>query len=232
VAADEKERKPLQSREEVKQRREQADYSPPPRPTRFIFKLLGLILVLFAGWLAWFSYRQGGLPDLTDPNQQDRAMRQLTADAEKAKEKSLAFSEKAINWAQASLGDLEKVIKGNPPKTPEESKALVDESKHNIEKAPPPPPPPTAPVIKAPDPLAGPQEEYRIGQQFYAKTDPMASQKQVQDNLRLAEPHFSKCLDMLNSAHGKGASEAEIDRLAQAAARRLYDCRKRMELRP
>ena len=56
MAADEKQRKPMQAREEVQQRRQEADYSPPPR-TRFIFKLLGLILVVFAGWLAWYFYR-------------------------------------------------------------------------------------------------------------------------------------------------------------------------------
>jgi len=216
----------MQSREQVQQRKEAADYGP-PRTTRFIFKLLGLVLVLFAGWVAWYSYRQGKLPDFTDPKQQDEAMKQLSADAQKAKEKSLALSETAIHWAQASLTDLEKVIKGKPPKTPEESKALVDEAKHEIENPPPPPP---VHVALPPDPLANAREEYRIGQQFYVKTDPMASQKQVQDNLHLAEPHFLKCLEMLDAAHGKGASEAAIDTLAQAAARRLYDCRKRMEL--
>ena len=89
-------------------------------------------------------------------------------------------------------------------------------------------PPPS--VAAKPDPLADALEEYRVGQQFYAKTDPMASQKQVQENLHLAEPHFTKCLDLLEAVHGKGATEADIDHLAQAAARRLYDCRKRMEL--
>ena len=196
--------------------------------TRFLFKFIGLILVLLVGAWGWYSYKSGKPIDLTDAKQRDETLDAARKDAELAATKTKEASADAIAWAQRSLGDLQKIIKGKPPETKEEIKVLVDESKQAVETAKPATPTPAAPPVVSP--IADAQAEYRVGQEFYILTDPMASQKQVQTNLHLAEPHFSKCLDLLEAARGRNVNGPEIDRLEQAAARRLYDCRKRMEL--
>jgi len=206
----------------------------PMRRTRFLFKFIGLLLVFFAGWWAWYSYKEGRVVDLTDPNQQQKAL----ADVKKTAEATREASAQALAWASRGLGDLEKLIKGKPPETPADVKQLVDESKQAVakEQAKPPTPgapaaPEAAPAVEPPSLLADAEAEYRAGQEAYAKTDPMASQEQVQKFIRVAEPHFSKCLDLCDVARQHGAQGEDIGRLEQAAAKRLYDCRKRMELR-
>ncbi len=196
--------------------------------TRFLFKFIALILVLLMGAWGWYSYKSGKPIDLSDAKQRDETLDAARKDAELAAAKTKEVGTEAIAWAQRSLGDLAKIIKGKPPETKEEIKVLVDESKQAVETAKPATATPVAPPVVSP--IADAQAEYRIGQEYYAKTDPMASQKQVQSNLHLAEPHFSKCLDLLEAARTRKVNGAEIDRLEQAAARRLYDCRKRMEL--
>jgi hypothetical protein len=201
-----------------------------PKRTRFLFKFLGLILVGLAALWLWYSYKQGKLIDPTDEKQQRATFDQASADAQRAAQKTKEASVDALAWAQRSLGDLQKLIKGKPPETKEEVKALVDESKQAAAKEPAKPAASAPAIAPPPSPIADAQAEYRTGQDFYIKTDPMASQQQVQSNLHLAEPHFSKCLDLLETARTRGVNGPEIDRLEQAAARRLYDCRKRMEL--
>lgn len=216
----------------VKTEQEKESRRQKPKHTRLLFKFLGLVLVALAALWVWYSYKQGHPIDLLDEKQQRATLEQARDDAQHAAQRTQEASADALAWAQRSLGDLQKLIKGKPPETKEDVKALVDESKQAAAKEPSKPAAHTsAPaIVPPPSPIADAQAEYRIGQDFYIKTDPMASQQQVQSNLHLAEPHFSKCLDLLEAARTKGVIGSEIDKLEQAAARRLYDCRKRMEL--
>lgn len=215
----------------------------PVRRTPFIIKLIALMLLCAVAWWGWHSYNAGKMIDLTDEKQQKEALAQAEKDLATAADKTREASAQAIDFARSSLGDLEKLIKGKPPQTNAEIKELVDESKLATDKekslAPAPGPvvvlPDTSkPVQTIPQPPPGPiadaQAEYRLGQDAYAKTDPMAPHDQVQKFIRVAEPHFSKCLDLLEAARKRGVTGSEIDQLEQASARRLYDCRKRMEL--
>ena len=224
----------------------------PVRRTPFLIKLIGFVLLCVVAWWGWHSYTAGKIIDLTDEKQQQEALNQVNKDLAQvnkdlavAADKTREASVQAIDWARSSLGDLEKLIKGKPPQTNAEIKELVDESKLATDKeksaAPAPGPvvvmPETSkPVQTIPQPPPGPiadaQAEYRLGQDAYAKTDPMAPHDQVQKFIRVAEPHFSRCLDLLEAARKRGVNGAEIDQLEQASARRLYDCRKRMELHP
>lgn len=215
----------------IKTEQEKAARHATPKRTRFLFKFIGFLLVLLVGAWGYYSYKSGKPLDLTDPKQQAETLDAARKDAQLAAEKTKEASVDALAWAERSLGDLQKLIKGKPPETKEEIKSLVDESKQAVAKEPEKPAPvaPSAPP-PPPSPIAAAQTEYRVGQEFYALTDPMASQKQVQTNLHLAEPHFSKCLDLLETARTHNVNGPEIDRLEQAAAKRLYDCRKRMEL--
>ena len=205
----------------------------PIRRTRFLFKFIGFLLFIAVVWWAWTSYRKGGMVDITDPNQQRQLIDQAKTDVSDAADATRKASVVAIDWARQSLGDLEKFIKGKPPKTQEEIKELVDESKRDVakEQAKPAAPASASPTPAPPSPLAAAQAEFRAGQEAYVMTDPMASQEQVQKYIRIAAPHFEKCLALCDALRSKGINGDEIGRLEQAAARRLYDCHKRMELK-
>ncbi|HYG77206.1 MAG TPA: hypothetical protein VEK08_19535 [Planctomycetota bacterium] len=219
---------------------------PAKRRPSFFFRLLGLLLVLFAGWLGWYSYRQGQLPDLTNEAQQKKMLEQAKADLQKAEEKTSEASRKFVSWAQVNLEELKTRIKGKPPESKEEISTLVNESKKEVgsaEKNGEPTlrgagdkdsgakkPEAAKPASKADTLIAEARSHYRTGLGAYAQTDPSASQQVIQAKLREAEPHFVKCLDLLEQARAQGAGGAELDSLEQAAAKRLYDCRKRMEL--
>ena len=80
-------------------------------------------------------------------------------------------------------------------------------------------------------PLDQAREEMRFGCDLHAKANPsFASHGDVQKYIREAEPHFVKCLDLLDLARKAGASENTVAKMEEAAARRLYDCRKRQEM--
>ncbi|HEY3325380.1 MAG TPA: hypothetical protein VGP72_33315 [Planctomycetota bacterium] len=188
--------------------------TPPPRRTRWIFKLLGLLLVPLAGWMAWYSYREGRIPDWLNPEEQRRA-------------KSVAKGDlgHAYDWMRANLEQLRARIKGPPPETPQQVKDLVSESRDNVQA-----PPPKEDKPKTLSVLDEAREEYRRGEEAYAKSDPSGSTDEVQANLRLAEPRFAHCLELLDKAAKEQADAKEREKLEQNAARRLYDCRKRMAL--
>jgi hypothetical protein len=220
-----------------------------PRPrTGCFYKLLGLLLVALAAWLVWYNCRTGWRANLLDEKEQERAFREMTSDYHKALEVGGDFAK----WTERELTNLEKRLKGAPPKTKEESAALVKESKQAVEKADaqpgasvegtkaagakpgvgtkapieaksPVPPPPVGPLAKA-------RAEYEEASRDYMRTDPDAPQAQVQQYLRAAAGHFEKCLYWLDQARAARAPEAEVGSLEQQAAKRLYDCRKRMEL--
>lgn len=208
----------------------------PPRRTRFIFKLLGLLLVALAGWMAWYAYRERRLPDWLDPHEQQRAARQAKTDLVVAR-----------NWVEASLEELQQRIKGPPPDSNEDVKALVAESQRNTTFVPPPPVHPDQPDAKpagnaalvvppkppsaVPSPLDPARQEYQRGETYYAKTDPSGSFETVQKHLHLAEPCFVRCLELLDRLPKNASIAADAEKLEQSAAKRLYDCRKRMTLK-
>jgi len=228
----------------------------PKAKTRFLFKLLGLALVGLAAWIAWYSMRQGKLPDLTSEEQQKKMLAQAQQDYDKAEKKATDVSKKVVSWAEQSLDELRTHIKGKPPETKEEISDLVNESKREVAQNPPgfggpsaaggggngtasgpqkggppaAPPAPTAPKSKGQQLVDDAKEQYRQAAAVYALADPMSSQKIVQDSVHKAAPMFSRCLDLLEQARTNGATGSDIDTLEQSAAKRLYDCRKRMEL--
>ena len=226
----------------------------PKAKTRFLFKFLGLVLIGLAAWIGWYSMRQGKLPDLTNEEQQKKMLAQATQDFDKAEKKATDVSKKVVSWAEQSLDDLRTRIKGKPPETKEEISDLVNESKREVaqnppgfggpsagggngpdsgpQKAGPPvaPAAPAAPKSKGQQLVDDAKEQYRQAAAVYALADPMSSQKIVQDSVHKAAPLFSRCLDLLEQARTNGATGSDLDTLEQSAAKRLYDCRKRMEL--
>jgi hypothetical protein len=68
---------------------------------------------------------------------------------------------------------------------------------------------------------------------YHAKSDPrVADFDSVQKNIRIAIPLFERCLDECAKARQRGFKGAEVDVLEQAAAMRLYDCKKRETVNP
>jgi hypothetical protein len=217
--------------------------------TRFIFKFVAFLLLLLVAYVAWFFIRTGKKPsqvaDLLDETKRTELFDQIASDYRTA----VHASEKASQWAEREFKDWEHALserlKSPPPKTKEESAALVKETKEKLEQPSTPPTPvdtgkPAGAVVKkaepaAPKPAANPalskaQEEYGNGLKAYAMTDPSAPQQQVQKYLRLAAGHFEVCLYWIDQARAQKVSESLIDPYEQPATKRLYDCRKRMEL--
>lgn len=220
--------------------RERKTYKPKAK-TRWYFKLFGLLLIALAGWVVYRTFVLKKPVDVLTQKGRDDFVKE-TADV--VKEGGKAIAEKAEllgNWA---MEDLSKMIKGKPPETDEEAAALVKESKQEMaeyqkaaqaakeavasaktEKA----------VSAVPAKPAGAygqaQAEYGEGAKYYAMTNPLKdSSADIQKNIRLAAPHFSKCLDLCEKARGEGVGGPGLDALEQKAAKRLYDCNKRMEL--
>ena len=217
--------------------------------TRLVFKLAGVLLLLFFVLLGVRWAAKGKAPtDLVTVEGQ----RELAGDT------------------LATMHDLQKFLGGNAPETEEDSARLVDESKELVEGAPhaeaehaaPPPAPKAAPQptvapkpkVSAPpapsrpgrsaeplprtftnkDPLLGAARDvFNQANVFYIKADPRVAEfEAIQKNIRLAAPLFERCLDECAKARKKGARGSEIDTLEQSAAMRLYDCNKRAVLRP
>jgi len=219
----------------------------PRRPTSFLAKLIGLILIGLAAWIGWYAYRQGKLPDMTDEKQQKLMLDQAKEDIAKAESQATEASQKFVSWAQRGIDDLRTRIKGKPPESKEEVSLLVDESKKEVAEVEKgsgklqPGGVESAPIAvkksesdkalsKGEQLISEARAHYRVGLAAYADTDPSAAQKLIQTRLREAEPHFVKSLDLLEQARIQGAGGANLDSLEQSAAKRLYDCRKRMEL--
>jgi hypothetical protein len=217
----------------------------PPKKTRFLFKLIGLVLVALVGWYGYNVYKSGKVFNPMDPKDQQEIAKSLKKDMGKVVDKTKPYAEegikKAVEYLKYTYEDLKKKIKGRPPETKEEVAALVEESQREVKAAdeaankaagsatktpePKPPPKPAGAYAQA-------KAAYREASRYYAKAHPVkASQEEVQNNIRLAAPLFDKCLALCEKARKEGVSEAKIEGLEQAAARRLYTCRKRMELR-
>lgn len=214
--------------DERKQNGDAAARQSAPRQTRFVFKLMGLLLVGLAGWLGWYAYRKGELPDLTNPEQQRRLLAQAHEDLKDAEQKAVETSRAVVNWAERSLEDLKTRIKGKPPESKEEVAALVTESERDAVKAPPPAAAPSRAEVL----MLEAREAYNQGRAAHARTNPVtASQAQVQENLRIAGPHFSRCMDLVEEARKLGHVDSEMESLEHLAASRLFDCLKRTELK-
>ena len=226
----------------------QAQRKAPPRQTSCLFKLVGLLLVLLAGYLGYFTLgywrRTGQLPDFTDAGTQKQVLVQGELDLEVTKK----ASQEVLAKLEFTLADLQKRIKGKPPETKEEISALVKESKESTPRdgaeksgtGSGAEPSSGADSAKTPAPNAGTasegtlaqaQAEYRKGEEAYIHTDPFqASQEQVQKYIRIAAPHFEQALKLLDEARQRGTQGPAIDRLEEKAAKRLIDCRRRMEM--
>jgi hypothetical protein len=203
---------------------------PAPRGTRGIFILVGLVVFPALGWLVWYAIRKGELPDLLDEKNRKEAVQQLQQDAETAREKSRELTkevtDKMISWS----GDLNKLLKGKPPETKEEISTLVNESKEAVARETAKQPEPSA-KPRVPTTLERAQESYNQGQKEYVHADPAAPSAQVQRSIRLAAPYFEQVLALCEKARAEGVNGAIIDRLEQDAAKRLSDCRRRMEMK-
>ncbi len=104
--------------------------SKPPR-TRWVFKLLGLVLLLFLIWLGyrWIVNKKNPLDLFTIKGQSE-----LLDDLDSSmNELSKSVNDGLSDAGKWGLGELEKMISGKPPETKEEIAALVDESKQEIE---------------------------------------------------------------------------------------------------
>ena len=204
-------------------------------PTRFVFKFAALIIVLLAAWFGWIIYRSGGsLSDVLDVEKRAQLLDKAAEDYRQA----VKASDEARKWAQKEFKNweesLSKRLKSPPPKTKEESAALVKETQKEIKEPAPPPPVQKSTAAAKPKTntaLAKARDEYNLGMKDYAMTDPAASQQQVQKYIRLAAGHFEVCLFHIDKARASGVSEGLLERYEQPATKRLYDCRKRMELK-
>ena len=232
-----------------------------------IATLVGLLLVLAVGWWGYYSYRQGRILDLSNPEEQQRALRQLDRDVDSTGE--------ALKKFNAELEGLRQRFIGKPPESDAEIKQLVKESEpaangvhgnvqvidgsgpdengknedgtiviiHKDKNAGKPPPVDTGDIkIKRsgePDATLKPgQKEYQdglkefeLGCESYQNTSPSEPSEKVQKYLHLAAPHFEASLNACDAARSAGYKGSDIDRLEGNSAKRLYDCRKRMELK-
>lgn len=234
-----------QAKQQAAEGRERKKYTP-PKKTGLLFKLIGLVLVAFAGWLGYRWITTGKAPDLSDQGLGE-VTKDLTGDVNKAADAAKPLAEKSLAAINGLLADLKEKIKGKPPETKEEIAALVKEDQEALTqedvarpwkpsgKAPPKAAGESASASKsapkASGALAEAQAAYAAGAKLYVKTNPMsASQSEVQKYIREAAPHFQKCMDLCEKARGEGQRGETVDALEQMAAKRLYDCNKRMEL--
>ncbi|MCZ7644286.1 MAG: hypothetical protein M5U26_03230 [Planctomycetota bacterium] len=129
----------------------------PPRKTRFLFKLVGLVLFALAAWLGYRFYKTGELPDVTSEEGQRKLAGDLKADVGKAADAAKPVVEevasKVSEYVSYTLDNLRGKIKGKPPESKEEVKALVDESKQ-LADAKPPKPPGAPKAVEPPKPPA------------------------------------------------------------------------------
>jgi len=74
------------------------------------------------------------------------------------------------------------------------------------------------------------RELFKQANEAYAQTDPSEPADKVQKYLRIAAPLYEQVLDQLDKARTAGVPEAKTEALETSAAKRLYDCRKRMRI--
>ncbi|MFH0937804.1 MAG: hypothetical protein V1899_00735 [Planctomycetota bacterium] len=203
--------------------------APSPRQTRFLFKALGFLLFAFAAWVASCSYRNDELVDLTDSYQQQQLLRQAAEDINNIREATATVAVNIAMWLQSGSADTKEEPKSKPPETTTTNPIRESNRFARPRRAPSNPPKVTAPQLSTR--LDSARAEYRKGEDAYAKTDPMSSTDEVQKYLYIAEPLFSRCLDLLDEARKQGVTGSEIENLEQVATKRLYDCRKRMALK-
>ncbi|MBI3831268.1 MAG: hypothetical protein HY291_17245 [Planctomycetes bacterium] len=226
----------------------EAAYPNAPKRTRFVFKVLGTLLALFIAIFCCRWVATGRPPsDLASVEGQ----RELANE-----------TEETVSWASQDLkkllGSNAPETKEDTVKLVEESKeqVLAGEKKSSV-AAPanrtvtpvPAPKKPAAPVaVRQPDRTSGPSARYfpeknpllnaardafQQANVYHAKSDPrVADFDSIQKNIRLAIPLFERCLDECAKARQRGFKGAEVDVLEQAAAMRLYDCRKRETVTP
>jgi hypothetical protein len=214
-----------------------------PRPkTRFVFNLAAFVLLLLVVYIAWFFIRTGKKPsqvaELLDEKSRAELVEQMAFDwraaAHAGKEASVWAEKEFKDWDRA----LSQRLKSPPPKTKEESSALVKETKEHLEAPPAGTGQPAGVTGKKAEParstvnpaMTKAINEYADGMKAYTMTDPAAPQAQVQQYLRLAAGHFEVCLYWIDQARAQHVAASVIDRYEQPATKRLYDCRKRMEL--
>jgi hypothetical protein len=221
--------------------------APPPRRSSFLFRLFALIVLIAACWLGWYAYRQGELPDVTDPAQQQKMLDTAKTDLHQAEGKAVELGHKAADaakvaadWASRSIEDIRARIQGKPPETKEEVHELVkDSSKEVATVSLGDEPAKKADVASAPvhakkpwdDSLKNAWDEYYAGVAEHAKSDPSFSTDQVQKALHAAAPHFEQTLNLLDDVKAKGGTSPAVADLEHKTAVRLYDCRKRMALK-
>ncbi len=221
------------------------------RPTRFIFKALGFLLVALAVWGYLFLRKSNkSLKDVLNPETQEEMKKALTKDVEIAAKEAQPHLEKAAAEAKKflySLAEVKKKIKGKAPETEEDRIALVKEAqevarldaeaKKSAEAA-------RAANAGQPDETgapkkAAPQEnsswamakkKHREASQIFAKSGPGASHADRQRYIREAETVYEACLQYCEKARAEGVDGAQIDSLEQNAARCLYTCKKTQEL--
>ena len=207
------------------------------RGTRFIFKFVGVLLLIFFALLGtrWATLGKAPTDLVTVEGQHD-----------------------LVDDTLAALSDLQRYLGRNAPETEADSAPLMAESKPRVESvsyaktesAAPKPTVSKPPVMPAPsrtphrtaspprtfanqEPLLGTaQDTFSQANAFYSKADPRVAEfETIQKNLRLAAPLFERCLDDCSQARKKGARGTGIDALEQSATVRLYDCNKRVVLK-
>lgn len=79
--------------------------------------------------------------------------------------------------------------------------------------------------------LAAARDAHAQADAVYKQADPTKyDYKTVQKSLRLAMPHFERCIDECAKARKQGIKGKELDVLEQSASMHLYDCQKRCAL--
>ena len=199
--------------------------SAPPAQTGFIFKLLGFLLLLVIGYWAYYSYRQGRVANPADPDEQKKFAQQAKDDFQNAKE-----------WSTEQFDALQKRFKGPPPVTAKDIVNEVKLAQDDVQNASTSTP---TPAVPAPPPASAPpvqtnvqraRELFKQANEAYAQTDPSEPADKVQKYLRIAAPLYEQVLDQLDKARTAGVPEAKTEALETSAAKRLYDCRKRMRI--
>lgn len=202
---------------------------PAPRRTRWPFKLLGACLIVFATWMGYCSYLQGDYVDLTDPVQQEMMFVEADYAVGIVADTTAEVAVTVVSWAQRQLPASNKEKPHHA--SGEETKVAAQQPKRLAPRPQPAQPRPAPPPTRL-DPLyEQARAQYQKGQEAYDKTDPMLPHDEVQRNLRVAEPCFLRCQELLEDARRRGLRGSEYDSLEERATKRLYDCRKRIELR-
>lgn len=226
---------------------------------RRLWSLVALALVVVGGWIVYQWAAKGKPPDLTSERGRNEALDALKSDVNKAADASKPYVDvaaaKAREFYEYTLDDLQKRLKGKPPESREEITKLVKESEEATRNDPSPwdktkpadagaktggtPDEPRVtnlpeknPATPATGYLAEAQAAFQAGSKAYAQTDPANSQETVQVHVRIAKRFFEKSLTLIDRARAAGQGSAQLDALEEKVTKRLYDCNKRIEIKP